>query len=150
MGGERAQNGRWRGVLGVAKVALGIGVVWVIYLLRTSRWAYFSRFYPVIISAVMLGAFAWSLRRRATPLVERFARRLEKQPLGAQGVAYCRHVTWAWVIFLSAHLGVTVATLWASAEVWALYNGAIAYGLMGLMFVGEWFIRRRVRRGKAN
>ena len=136
-----------KGLAGVAKVVLGVGVVWAIYLLRASRWGQLSRLYPVVVSGGMLGAFAWSLRRGATPLVERFARKLEKQPLDARGVAYCRRVTWAWVIFLSAHLGVTVATLWASAEVWALYNGAIAYGLMGLMFAGEWLIRRRVRRG---
>lgn len=136
-----------KGLVGVAKVALGVGVVWAIYLLRASRWGQLSRLYPVVVSGGMLGAFAWSLRQGATPLVERFARKLEKQPLDARGVAYCRRVTWAWVIFLSAHVGVTVATLWASAEVWALYNGAIAYGLMGLMFAGEWLIRRRVRRG---
>ena len=150
MGGERAQNGRWRGMAGVVKIALGIGLVWAIYLLRASRWASLSRFYPVIISAGMLGAFAWSLRRGAVPLVERFARKLEKQPLDARGVVYCRRVTWAWVLFLSAHLSVTVATLWASAEVWVIYNGGVAYALMGLMFAGEWLIRRRVRRGKAN
>ncbi|MGN1324809.1 MAG: hypothetical protein ACI4YA_00480 [Candidatus Spyradenecus sp.] len=131
----------------MAKVALGVGVVWAIYLLRASRWGQLSRLYPVVVSGEMLGAFAWSLRQGATPLVERFARKFEKQPLNARGVAYCRRVTWAWVLFLSAHVGVTVATLWASAEVWALYNGAIAYGLMGLMFAGEWLIRRRVRRG---
>ena len=136
-----------KGLAGVAKVALGVGVVWAIYLLRASRWGQLSRLYPVMVIAVMLGAFAWSLRQGATPLVERFACKLEKQPLDARGVAYCRKVTWAWVIFLTAHLAVTVATLWASAEVWALYNGAIAYGLMGLMFAGEWLIRRRVRRG---
>ena len=134
MGGERAQNGRWRGMAGVAKVALGIGLVWAIYLLRASRWANLSRFYPVIISAGMWGAFALSLRRGAVPL----------------GVVYCRRVTWAWVLFLGAHLSVTVATLWASAEVWAIYNGGVAYALMGLMFAGEWLIRRRVRRGKAD
>lgn len=136
-----------KGLVGVAKVALGVGVVWAIYLLRASRWGQLSRLYPVMVSAVMLGAFAWSLRQGATPLVERFARKLEKQPLDARGVAYCRKVTWAWVIFLTAHLAVTVATLWASAEAWAVYNGGVAYGLMGLMFAGEWLIRRYVRRG---
>jgi len=30
-------------------------------------------------------------------------------------------------------------------EIWALYNGLISYGLMGLLFAGEWLVRRRVR-----
>jgi uncharacterized membrane protein len=34
----------------------------------------------------------------------------------------------------------------ADIEVWALYNGVIAYVLMGLLFAGEYLVRRRVRR----
>ena len=69
------------------------------------------------------------------------------EALDARGVAYCRAVTRAWVIFLSLHLAVTVATAFAPSAVWAFYNGALAYVLMGAMFVGEWLVRRRVRRG---
>ena len=29
---------------------------------------------------------------------------------------------------------------------WALYTGLISYGLIGLLFAGEWLIRQRVRR----
>ena len=135
----------WRLLLGVAKVLAGVGLVWAIYLLRAHAW---TQAYPVVVSGGVLTAFAWSLRPGAVPLVERFARRMEREELDARGVAYCRRVTWAWVIFLSLHLGVTVATLWMPRAVWAIYNGAVAYGLMGLMFAGEWVIRRRVRRGR--
>ena len=31
----------------------------------------------------------------------------------------------------------------ASDATWALYNGLIAYGLMGAMFAGEWLLRPR-------
>jgi uncharacterized membrane protein len=37
-----------------------------------------------------------------------------------------------------------VTALAASDRVWALYNGAIAYGLIGAMFAGEWIVRQRV------
>lgn len=40
----------------------------------------------------------------------------------------------------------TLLCIEAGEEAWALYNGFISYLLMGLMFAGEWLIRRRVRR----
>jgi uncharacterized membrane protein len=39
-----------------------------------------------------------------------------------------------------------LTSLWASTEVWALYNGLIAYLLMALLFAGEWLVRQRVQR----
>ena len=36
-------------------------------------------------------------------------------------------------------------TLWAPLSWWTLYNGLIAYGLMGLLFAIEWLIRQKVR-----
>jgi uncharacterized membrane protein len=36
--------------------------------------------------------------------------------------------------------------VWASEALWSLYTGVIAYGLMGLLFGGEWLVRRRFQR----
>jgi uncharacterized membrane protein len=35
--------------------------------------------------------------------------------------------------------------LWASERVWALYNGLIAYLLIGTLFAVEWLVRQRVK-----
>jgi len=35
--------------------------------------------------------------------------------------------------------------LYASHATWALYNGLVAYLLMGALFAGEWWVRQRVR-----
>ena len=118
-----------------------VALVWLLYFLRANVWL---RLYPAAVVAIALAAFAASLFR--TPLVEVLARRMG-ETLDARGVAYCRKVTIAWVVFLSAHLAVTVATAFASHEVWAFYNGFLAYLLMGAMFAGEWLVRRRARRG---
>lgn len=118
-----------------------VALVWVLYLLKANVW---FRLYPAVVVAGALAVFAVSLFR--TPLVERFARGMG-EILDTRGVAYCRKVTVAWVVFLSVHLAVTVATAFARREVWALYNGCVAYLLMGAMFAGEWLVRRRVRRG---
>lgn len=133
MGGRTAKT--------ALRLACAVALVWVLYLLKANVW---FRLYPAVVVAVALAVFAISLFR--TPLVERFARGMG-EVLDARGVAYCRKVTVAWVVFLSVHLAVTVATVFARREVWAFYNGCLAYLLMGAMFAGEWLVRRRVRRG---
>ena len=125
----------------ILRLTATIGVVWAVYLLRAGVW---FRLYPAAMVAVALAFFALSLRR--TPLVETFARRMG-ETLDERGVAYCRRVTVAWTVFLSVHFAVTLATVFASHEVWAIYTGVLAYVLIGAMFAGEWLVRRRVRRG---
>src|SRR5690554_6332596 len=58
---------------------------------------------------------------------------------------YTTRITCLWVGFfvLNATLAIITA-LWASREVWALYNGLIAYGLIGLLFAAEYSYRRLV------
>jgi len=41
---------------------------------------------------------------------------------------------------------VVALNIWAPLSWWTLYTGLIAYGLMGLLFAGEWLVRQRVRR----
>lgn len=103
------------------------------------------KLYPVAINAALLCAFGVSLWRPPT-LVETIARRHEPD-LPPAGVAYTRRVTQAWCLFFTLNGGVALATaVAASDEVWMLYNGLLAYGLIGAMFAGEWLVRRRVRR----
>lgn len=116
-------------------------VVWALYLLKANVW---FRLYPAVMAAIAFSAFAVSLFR--TPLVEIFARGMGED-LDVRGMAYCRCVTRVWVAFLAAHLVVTVLTVFASDKIWAVYNGLVAYVLMGALFAGEWLVRRRVRRG---
>ncbi|WP_423198739.1 MULTISPECIES: COG4648 family protein [unclassified Cupriavidus] len=101
------------------------------------------KFYPVLVNATMLVVFGWSLRHPPS-LIERLAR-LREPDLPPRGVAYTRRVTQAWCLFFVANgTAAMVTALWASDRVWALYNGAIAYVLIGAMFAGEWLVRQRV------
>ena len=125
----------------LARVALTPVIVWALYLLKANVW---FRLYPAMMVAIALAAFSVSLFR--TPLVESIARRMGED-LDERGVAYCRTVTRVWTAFLAVHLAVTIATVFASQEFWAIYNGCVAYVLMGALFAGEWIVRRRVRRG---
>lgn len=102
------------------------------------------RWYPVLISAFMLGLFGLSLKY-GPPMVERLARLREPQ-LPARAIVYTRQVTIAWsVFFLCNGLLAAALTLWAPLSWWMLYTGLISYGLMGLLFAIEWLIRQRVR-----
>ena len=123
------------------RIALMPLVVWALYVLKANVW---FRLYPAVIVALALVSFGVSLWR--TPLVEVFARGMGES-LDARGVDYCRRVTVVWTVFLALHLAVTVGTVFASRETWAVYNGCIAYVLMGALFVGEWLYRRRIRHG---
>ncbi|GGP21754.1 hypothetical protein [Silvimonas iriomotensis] len=103
------------------------------------------RLYPVLVNLAMLIVFALSLKAPQT-MIERIAR-LTEPDLPESGVRYTRRVTVAWCVFFAANGLIALATaLYGDARVWSIYNGLIAYGLIGLMLGGEWLIRQRVRR----
>ncbi|WP_029049630.1 membrane protein [Cupriavidus sp. amp6] len=104
------------------------------------------KLYPALVNAVLLVVFGWSLWRPPS-VVERLAR-LREPDLPQMGVAYTRKVTAAWCLFFCGNGAIALATAcFASDRVWALYNGAIAYVLIGTMFAGEWLVRRHVMTG---
>lgn len=107
------------------------------------------RAYPVAINAMMLSVFSTSLWR-GRPIIERLAR-LREPELSPAGVRYTRRVTRAWCGFFLVNGGIAAWTaLYADLAMWSLYNGAISYGLIALMFIGEWLCRRRLRREPAS
>ena len=103
------------------------------------------KLYPVLVNAAMLGLFGASL---LTPqsLVERLARLREPEfPVAA--IAYTRRVTQVWCgFFIFNGMAALGTALWASQAIWSLYNGVIAYLLMGLLFGGEYLVRVRFKR----
>ena len=102
------------------------------------------KLYPALVNLVMFGLFALSLWRGPT-MVERLAR-LRETNFPPAAIAYTRRVTQVWCGFFVVNGLIAAATaLWASAGVWALYNGLLSYAAMGLLMGGEWLVRRRVR-----
>ena len=101
------------------------------------------RLYPAALSGTFLLVFGLSLLRPPT-VVERLAR-LRNPELPAAGVRYTRQVTQVWCAFFIVNGLIAVWTaVWSSREVWAVYNGFIAYLAMGALFAGEWLLRRRL------
>jgi uncharacterized membrane protein len=103
------------------------------------------RFYPVMVNGVMFSIFFSSLFSSAT-VVERIAR-LQHPLLPVQGVIYTRRVTQLWCLFFILNGSVAFGTaVWGSFELWSLYNGLIAYLLMGLLFAGEYIVRIKTQK----
>jgi uncharacterized membrane protein len=98
--------------------------------------------WPVGINLSLLLIFAASLRKPPT-MIERFARLLHPD-LPPEGVRYTRRVTQVWCAFFIFNGSIaTVTALATTREVWVLYNGLVAYLLVGVLFGGEWLVRRR-------
>jgi uncharacterized membrane protein len=103
------------------------------------------RFYPVIANVAVLLLFSWSLYSPPS-LIERIAR-IQHPDLPPEGIAYTRRVTQVWCIFFVVNGGIALLTaLYSSFEIWSLYNGLIAYLLMGLLFAAEYIVRMRTQK----
>lgn len=102
------------------------------------------QYYSVLSSVFFLAIFAGSLFQKQS-LIERLARRMDPD-FPESAVGYTRRVTQAWCAFFSVNIVLTLLSIRAGEEMWALYSGLISYILMGCMFAGEWMIRRGVRR----
>lgn len=114
-------------------VVLGLGA-----LLDDGRFVLAT---PVLINLALFATFAVSMR--STPMIERFARMHEPGEFSRGQAAHCRQVTVAWVVFFLANASIAaLLALSERADLWALYNGGIAYVLMGMLFVGEYVLRQ--------
>lgn len=103
------------------------------------------KFYPVMMNLGFFILFASSL---FTPVsfVEKVAR-MKEPDLPPDAIIYTRNVTLAWSVFFIINGTISCLTaLFATDEIWLLYNGLIAYVLMGIMAASEWLIRLKVRK----
>lgn len=100
--------------------------------------------YPAAVSFGLLLIFGRSLLV-GQPVIERIAR-LSEPDLPPEGVRYTRRVTLVWCGFFVFNGAIAFASVFAPRSWWLLYNGCIAYVLMGLLFAAEYAVRRRVRR----
>ncbi len=123
-----------------ARGLLAVLLVWLVYFLKGSVW---FRLYPAVVVGIALALFARSLAR--TPLIEVFAVRMGDR-LDERGRLVCRQLTRLWTGFLAVHLLVTCATVFMPLNVWALYNGAVSYVLLGALFAFSWTRRPKGAR----
>ncbi len=131
--GQRMWIGLALGAFALAAITGVLNVGWPL------RW------YPVFINGSLLVLFGVTLFRPPS-MAERLAR-LREPELPVHAVEYTRKVTMAWCGFFIVNGSLAAATsLWGTDAQWALYNGGIAYGLMGVFAGVECLVRRRVKK----
>lgn len=97
-------------------------------------------YWPTTISIALLFAFGRTLVRPPS-IVERFAR-VQKSALTEEEITYCRRVTGLWCLFFMANGSVALCLAWGgSLRAWTLYNGMIAYVLIGTLMASEYAYR---------
>lgn len=77
--------------------------------------------------------------------------RLRTPDLPPEGVRWCRGVTQVWCGFFVLNGCVALATvLYGDRGLWMIWNGCVSYVLIGILFAGEFLLRRiRMRRAAA-
>jgi uncharacterized membrane protein len=153
-------------------VGLALGPVLAVGLLLVWRWTHVGvallaaaavgtvlrHYWPVLeknFSAVyllqeggfyslMAASFGQSLLGRRVPLCTQLADKVHG-PLTPQEVRYTRRVTAAWALFFILITAATVGLfLFEPLRIWSLFANFCVLPLIGLMFVAEYAVRRRV------
>ena len=94
--------------------------------------------------SLMAASFGQSLLGRRVALCTQLADKVHG-PLTPQEVRYTRRVTAAWALFFIAITAATLGLfLFAPLRVWSLFANFCVLPLIGLMFVAEYAVRRRV------
>jgi uncharacterized membrane protein len=153
-------------------VCLALGPVLTVALLLVWRWAHLwaavlagataavllRHYWPLLESnfsavyllqeggfySLMVASFGQSLRKGHVPLCTQLADKLHG-PLTPQETLYTRRVTAVWALFFILITAATVGLfLFAPLYLWSLFANFCVLPLIGLMFVGEYAVRRRV------
>jgi uncharacterized membrane protein len=92
------------------------------------------------MNLTMLALFSYSLYQGPS-MIERLAR-LKEPDLPDEAIGYLKKVTllWCGLFILNGSMAAYTAAF-TSLATWTLYNGLIAYLLMGLLLGGEWLYR---------
>lgn len=94
------------------------------------------KLYPIVVSLTLFIVFSVSLKTDKC-VIQRFAELREKD-INADKQMYMIKLTKVWCGFFILNMTLSLATmLYASMDVWTLYNGLISYILMGTLAIGE-------------
>jgi uncharacterized membrane protein len=121
----------------LAPLAVGIVLTAASFIAQRHDWLLF---YPVVINFSMLALFIHSLNHGPS-MIERLAK-FKEPDLPAKATPYLIKVTKLWcALFVFNGLMALYTALATSIETWTLYNGLIAYVLIGALLGGEWLYR---------
>ena len=100
--------------------------------------------FPVFICLAFFLLFARSLGVGKIPLITSVARMAEGS-LSDSAETYTRQLTWFWsFVFLLLVLETILLAVFAPIEVWSLFTNVINYIVVIMIFILEYFVRKRV------
>ncbi|OUS26738.1 hypothetical protein A9Q99_16070 [Gammaproteobacteria bacterium 45_16_T64] len=107
----------------------------------------YLKLYPVLMNGLMFAVFISTLLWPPS-MIERLAR-LKEPDLEDDAIEYTKKVTVLWCVFFVLNGSIALWTVVeGSMEQWTLYNGLIAYLLMGTLMGAELCVRFWVKRSK--
>ena len=115
------------------------GTLCIVLLFHFSK-IYVLKFYPVVVNSFIFCVFFASLFCKET-VIQKIAKKLEGGTLDDFTKNYTRNLTYVWCVFLFVNLSISIATVFMSDKVWALYNACISYIALGVMFGVEYIVR---------
>ena len=128
-----------RGLVKMIKaLAPFIGMFAVIALFHFTDFV-LLKYYPPIANFGFFAVFFSSLFQEKT-VIQKIA--LAAEPDADENVMrYTRNLTYVWAGFTFLNFLISLATVFASEKIWALYNGFISYFLVGTFFIIEYIVR---------
>ena len=120
-----------------------IFTILIICLFHFTHWVV-VKYYPVVVNFLIFLMFFTSLFQKET-VIQKIARAMEPD-IKPKALEYTRKLTYVWAVFTFLNWLVSVATVFMSEAVWALYNGFISYLLIGMFFAVEYSVRIRFKR----
>jgi uncharacterized membrane protein len=93
-------------------------------------------FVPALVNAALLIGFGRTLVRGPS-MIETYAR-LRHPEMPSSRAPYLRAVTGMWCVFFAVNLAISVfLAVYGTLEAWTVYNGVVAYVLIGSLLAAE-------------
>lgn len=131
---REGRRGAW---LALAIIALALAAAWHVGSVHALLYLP-----PLVFPALVLWAFAESLRPGRTALVSVIATQIQG-PLPPAVQAYTRRVTWLWTLVIAALLGTNLLLSFGpSQQAWSAFTNGGDYLLIAAVFLLEYAWRR--------
>ncbi len=132
-------------LIGISSLLIFCVACWLLWSLVKQHTGLVFWLLDIGLMLALLVTFARSLVSGRKPLCVHFAEIINGGALSPEHENYARKVTVAWVVFFA--LIIVISTLLfflAALAIWSFFVNFLTLPLVGLMFAGEFLLRRRV------
>lgn len=119
------------------------GLLW--WMIHLGDGQYMLYLPPLVLNGAAAALFGLSLRPGHTPLITSFARIARGGVVPPDMLAYCRKLTCLWALMMGGIFAVSLyLTVFGPLWLWSWHTNCFSYVLIAAVFVGEFFLRRRL------